>query len=66
MKMGLLISYGTVIRATDMIQPFVQVKHYVPFGSESQFTNDAQNGNVIMKDVPGYFNISGGVRFNLD
>jgi len=66
MKMGLLVFYGTVLRASDLIQPYIQFKHYIPFGSETQLTSDAQNGNLIMKDVPGYFNISGGVRFNFE
>ncbi len=62
-KLGLLIFYGTVLRASDMIQPYIIFRHYAPFGSESQFTNDSQNGNIFIKDVPGYFSIAGGARF---
>ncbi|MBI3195156.1 MAG: hypothetical protein HYZ34_11940 [Ignavibacteriae bacterium] len=65
-KVGLLVFYGTLIRASDMIHPYILFKHYVPFGSETQFTNDSQNGSYFIKDVPGYFNLSAGVRFTFD
>ncbi len=73
-KLGLLVFYGTVIRASNLIQPFIMFKHYIPFGSETQFTNSyqsAQGGGseslqVSIQDVPGYFNLVAGVRFVLD
>jgi hypothetical protein len=72
-KMGLLVFYGCLIQASDMIQPYIQFKHFVPFGSETVFTKEAQ-GQIVagggttqyetaMQDVPGYFGLSAGVRF---
>ena len=37
LKMGLLVYYGVVIHATDLIQPYLQFKHMIPFGSEIHF-----------------------------
>lgn len=74
-KMGLLIFYGVVFRATDMIQPFLQFKHLIPFGDLTEFTQSyqatgGQAGGTqtlifAIQDVPSYFNISGGVRIVL-
>jgi len=63
-KVGLLIFYGATLNLTGMLRPFIQFKHYVPFGSEFQFTEDTQNGNFVTKDVPGYFNLSAGVKLS--
>ena len=73
-KIGLLVFYGTVIRASHLIQPFIMFKHYIPFGSETQFTDSFQSSQgggsesyqVSIQDVPGYFNLVAGVRFVLD
>ncbi|TAK59816.1 MAG: hypothetical protein EPO24_07325 [Bacteroidetes bacterium] len=75
-KIGLLVFYGCTIQASDMIQPYLQLKHYVPFGSDTKFTNEAQ-GQIVagggttkyetaIQDVPGYFGLSAGVRFVFD
>jgi hypothetical protein len=74
-KMGLLVFYGVIIRASDMIQPYLQFKHMVPFGSETQFTQSfqasggqaggSQNYQVSIQDVPGHFCLTGGVRIVL-
>jgi hypothetical protein len=63
-KIGLLIFYGATLNLTGIVRPYLQFKHYVPFGSEFQFTEDTQNGSVVMKDVPGYFNLSAGVKLS--
>lgn len=73
-KVGMLIYYGTLIRLSSFIQPFVQFKHFIPFGSETQFTETyqaAQGGGsqsyaLYIQDIPGYFNFVAGVRFNLN
>ena len=73
-KIGLLVFYGTVIRASSVIQPFIQFKHLIPFGSETEFTesySSAQGGGtqsyaLAIQDVPGYFSLTGGVRFILN
>lgn len=73
-KAGLLIFYGTLFRFNNTIQPFIQFKHLVPFGSETQFTesySSAQGGGsqsyaLSVQDVPGYFNLVAGVRFILN
>lgn len=70
-QLGLLVFYGTLIRVTSHIQPFIQFKHLVPFGSETEFTEayqsaaggGSQNYVLSVQDVPGYFNLVGGVRF---
>lgn len=64
-KVGLLVFYGASLNLTSMVQPFIQFKHYVPFGSEFQFTDDARNGNFVIKDVPGYFNLAAGIKLSL-
>jgi hypothetical protein len=72
MKIGLLVFYGTLIRVSDVVQPYIQFKHLVPFGSETQFTQDYQatggGTNKVafsIQDVPSYFNITAGVRIIL-
>lgn len=75
MKIGLLVFYGVVIHATDLIQPYLQFKHMIPFGSETQFTqtyttNGGQAGGSqtlvwAIQDVPGHFSLTAGVRFNI-
>ena len=71
-KVGLLVFYGVVLHATDMIEPYLQFKHMIPFGSESQFSKSfqatgggSQNEVFTIQDVPGYFNLSAGVRITL-
>jgi opacity protein-like surface antigen len=71
-KLGLLIFYGVVFQISDNIKPFFQFKHLVPFGSETEFTStyqSAQGGGSFneifsIQDVPGYFNLTAGVRFS--
>jgi hypothetical protein len=72
-KVGLLIFYGVVVRFSDVIQPFLQFKHMIPFGSETVFTDTytasvAGGGSTkyafAIQDVPGYFSITAGARFN--
>ena len=62
-KIGLAISYGASVKI-GMLSPFIQLKHYVPFSSEFQFT-DSPNGTVVIQDSPGYFSLSAGVRLGL-
>jgi len=74
-KMGLLVFYGVVFHVSDMFQPYLQFKHMVPFGSESQFISSFQptggqaGGNQTfegyIEDVPGHFSLTGGVRVEL-
>jgi|GEM_PF-1402131 len=74
-KIGLLVFYGVVIHASDMIQPYLQFKHMIPFGSETQFTQNynttgGQGGGTqtlqfAVQDVPGHFSLTGGVRIYL-
>lgn len=70
MKVGLLIFYGTLLRFNDAIQPYLEFRHMVPFGSETQFTQTLQaqgqsaSDVFSIQDVPGYFSITGGVRIN--
>lgn len=72
-QVGLLVFYGTLFNVSNTIKPFIQFVHLVPFGSETQFTDNlsiAQGGgseNYVfsISDVPGYFSIVGGVRFAL-
>lgn len=62
-KIGLAISYGAYVKI-GMLSPFIQLKHYIPFSSEFQFT-EGQNGTLVIQDSPGYFSISAGVRLGL-
>lgn len=72
-KLGLLVFYGVNLQATDMIHPYLQFKHMIPFGSETQFTQSfqptggggASNTVFSVQDVPGYFGITAGVRITL-
>jgi hypothetical protein len=72
-KIGLLLFYGTLFNLSSIGKPYVQFKHLIPFGSETQFTESvqaAQGGGTqsqayYISDVPGYFNITAGMRFNL-
>ena len=69
-KVGLLVAYGAVFQVTSMIQPFIQFKHFIPFGSQTQFTQTYQaaggggsgSDQISISDVPGYFNIQAGCR----
>lgn len=70
-KMGLLIFYGTLFNASRLIKPFIQFKHFIPFGDETKFTETLSTGqgtvnNFVMSvmDDPGYFSITAGIRFN--
>jgi hypothetical protein len=72
-KIGLIVTYGTIIRASSVIQPYFQIKHMIPFGSETEFTESFQSAGgggsqsfiLAIQDVPGYFNMVAGVRFLL-
>ncbi len=72
-QVGLLVFYGTLFNVSSTLKPFIQFVHLIPFGSETQFTNNlsiAQGGgseNYVFSiaDVPGYFSIIAGVRFAL-
>ena len=64
-KIGLLIFYGATLETLPVIHPFIQFKHYIPFGSQFQFTDDAQRGTFIINDSPGYFNLTAGVQLSL-
>ncbi len=74
MKMGLLVFYGTLFNVSSFIKPFIQFKHLIPFGSETQFTETlqisqgggSQSYAAYISDVPGYFNLVAGVRFVLN
>jgi hypothetical protein len=71
-KLGLLIFYGTLFRFVDFMEPYLQFKHMIPFGSETQFTEEyqatgGQGGGstkyaMSIQDVPGFFSITAGVR----
>ena len=63
-KVGLVIFYGADFNLTPVLHPFIQFKHSVPFGSEFQFTDDAKNGSMVIKDVPGYFNLAAGIKLS--
>ena len=73
-QVGLLIFYGTLVRFNDVWQPYIQFKHMIPFGSETQFTESFQGTggqgggttkySFFIQDVPGFFSITAGVRFN--
>lgn len=71
-KIGLLVSYGVIFQVTDLVQPFLQFKHFIPFGSETQFTDQYQAAGgggsasyqLSIQDVPGYFNMQAGCRFS--
>jgi len=69
LKMGLLITYGALIQVTNMIAPFIQFKHIIPFGSETQVFQGyqpsgaaSQSYSSFIEDVPGYFNLQAGCR----
>lgn len=72
-KMGLLVFYGTLFNVSSLIKPYIQFKHVIPFGSETQYFDGLQSsgGGVApsysqaISDVPGFFSITAGVRFNL-
>lgn len=61
-KIGLAISYGAYVKL-GMLTPFIQLKHYIPFSSEFQFT-DSPNGTIVVQDSPGYFSLAAGVKFS--
>ncbi|MGD0337992.1 MAG: hypothetical protein ABSB78_04325 [Bacteroidota bacterium] len=63
-KLGLIITYGTLIRVSPGIAPYIQFSHLLGFGSTTQLTNDTQY-TYIVNDVPGYFALSAGIRFDL-
>ncbi len=76
LKMGLLIFYGTLFNVSSVVKPFIQFKHLIPFGSETELTagsladnnfgfGGVQNNSQSIADVPGYFNMVAGVRFYL-
>jgi hypothetical protein len=64
-KVGLVVFYGATLNLTGMVRPFIQFKHYIPFGSEFQFTEDATYGSIVIKDTPGYFNLAAGIKLSL-
>jgi hypothetical protein len=71
-KLGLLVFYGCLLQATDAIAPYIQFKHMIPFGSDTQFTQSfqatggqaggTQTYAISIQDVPGFFAITTGVR----
>jgi hypothetical protein len=63
-KIGLVIAYGAILHVTPVITPYLQLKHMIPFGSETQLTNDVSY-TAVVNDVPGYFALTAGVRFSL-
>ena len=71
-QIGLIIFYGTLFNVTDNIKPFIQFQHLIPFGSQTQLTQEFQgtqgNGSesyaISINDVPGYFDLVAGVRFS--
>jgi hypothetical protein len=70
-KIGLIVTYGTIIRASSMVQPYIQFKHLIPFGDETEFTDSyqaaggggSQSYALSIQDAPGYFCMVAGVRF---
>lgn len=72
-QMGLSIFYGTLFNLSGVVKPYIQFKHLIPFGSDTQFTESIQSTQgggtqslgYYISDVPGYFNIVAGVRFVL-
>lgn len=69
-KIGLLLFYGTLVRISDMFVPYLQFKHMIPFGENTQLTDEFQPSGATasgyafsIQDVPGYFSITAGVRF---
>lgn len=62
-KMGIVLGYGTLVCLSDNIQPFIQFKHYFPFGNSTQLLNDS-HATLTVNDVPRFFCITGGIRFN--
>ena len=65
-QIGLLVFYGASFHFVGPLEPFVQLKHYIPFSSEYTFVEDpATIGTLSIKDAPGYFNLSAGVRLVL-
>jgi hypothetical protein len=71
-KIGLSLFYGTLFNVSRVVKPYIQFKHLIPFGSDTQFTESLQNTQgggtqsqaYYISDVPGYFNITAGARFN--
>ena len=71
-KIGLAVFYGVVLQVTDLIQPYLQFKHLVPFGTDTEFTTDwnsnkgggSQKAIFSIADVPGYFSLTAGCRFS--
>lgn len=47
----------------QVVQPYIQARHYFGIGSETTFV-EAPGGKIVMNAVPSYFNLSGGVRFS--
>jgi hypothetical protein len=73
-KAGLLFYYGCVLQASNLIAPYIQFKHMLPFGSDTQLTQSlqvtGQGGGTTgyafsVADVPGFFSITAGVRFTI-
>jgi hypothetical protein len=63
LKSGLIIAYGAILKVIPAFSPYLQFSHLIPFGSETQFTNDVKYTSII-NDAPGYFSITAGVRFD--
>ncbi|HKB84630.1 MAG TPA: hypothetical protein VKD08_00550 [Ignavibacteriaceae bacterium] len=72
MKMGLLVFYGTVFKVSSIIQPYIQIRHFIPFGDETKLTENWESAQGLgtesltfsIADIPGYFNMTAGVRFS--
>ena len=63
LKLGLVIAYGAVLHVTPILSPYIQFRDLIPFGSETQVTNDSKY-TLVFKDVPSYFSLTAGVRFD--
>jgi len=70
--MGLIVFYGTVFQVSRLIQPFIEFRHFIPFGDETQVTDSWESSQglgtedlaISIADVPGYFHMAAGVRFS--
>jgi hypothetical protein len=68
-KVGLLIFYGVVVRASDTFYPYLQFKHQIPFSDEMQFTEEyqaagggSQSVAYFIQDSPSFFCLEAGLR----
>jgi hypothetical protein len=64
MKLGMIIVYGANLHVTPLLTPYIRFSHLIPFGNETQLTDDP-NLTVVVKDVPGYFGLTAGVMLSI-